>query len=393
MIDFKERSIRTRWPLFMAHRLGVMTQGRRCGVWGGGLQELAILALLLIILTMSIQTAVQTVHSQLAPSEETAIHGCPIRWLQTDRDTQRILLYRRGRGAAVLDRDLQLLAEYPLDPHVCTIASRTVDGIPWWLWATYGGDICWNIGAQCVWIMRFAEPDVAVRALGWTPQGTPWVIWQDGTLLLWPVQLWQTTVELTRQRLQADTTETLFHLSREQVEGQTWIAPEPEHLAPQRHNLGVGVHLARLYGDVALAVITTEGAVGVWDIARQTWRWQAKHHHSHVSCVAWDPKGYRLATGGMDGRLRVWDAIKGLLMWERRVEGIDPQGISWSPDGETLATGGFEGCVHLWCAFTGSALGRLRVSRHSVISLEWSQDQAGIVWGDIEGKYGFLLIP
>jgi WD40 repeat protein len=83
-------------------------------------------------------------------------------------------------------------------------------------------------------------------------------------------------------------------------------------------------------------------------------------HRGAVECVAFDPDGRTLATGGQDGTVMRWDARTG--RWLATLVGHSARvtSVEFSPDGQTLASVGFGGEVRLWDAQTGRVQGAWR---------------------------------
>jgi WD40 repeat protein len=83
-------------------------------------------------------------------------------------------------------------------------------------------------------------------------------------------------------------------------------------------------------------------------------------HEGHVTAVAYDPAGTRVATAGHDRTVRLWDPSTGR---ERRtLRGHDDWvvGVAFSPDGTTVATAGRDRTARLWDVATGRERRTLR---------------------------------
>jgi eukaryotic-like serine/threonine-protein kinase len=83
-------------------------------------------------------------------------------------------------------------------------------------------------------------------------------------------------------------------------------------------------------------------------------------HRGPVECVAFDPDGGKLATGGWDGAVMRWDARTGRWLATLVGHGARVSSVAFSPDGQTLASVGFGGEVRLWDAQTGRVQGGWR---------------------------------
>jgi WD40 repeat protein len=83
-------------------------------------------------------------------------------------------------------------------------------------------------------------------------------------------------------------------------------------------------------------------------------------HRGPVECVAFDPEGRTLATGGWDGNVMRWDARTGRWLATLGGHGARVCSVTFSPDGQTLASASFRGEVRLWDAQTGRVQGAWR---------------------------------
>src|SRR5262249_11683797 len=100
------------------------------------------------------------------------------------------------------------------------------------------------------------------------------------------------------------------------------------------------------------AVVT--GEVTLWDVGRHegkvtlTERQRFKANKGGVFCLAFDPRGRYLATGGRDQVVRLWHPATGKPV--RALPGHTGvvNGVSFSADGSLLASGGYDQTVRLW---------------------------------------------
>jgi WD40 repeat protein/predicted Ser/Thr protein kinase len=110
----------------------------------------------------------------------------------------------------------------------------------------------------------------------------------------------------------------------------------------------------------------------------------ADTRHWLLYCVAFDPAGPRLASGGADGVVRLWSLETGAVVGE--LAGHD--GVVWSidfdPAGARLATASDDGTLRTWDLATGAAL--LEVAPgESVTSVRFDPAGARLVAGTHEG--------
>jgi len=75
-----------------------------------------------------------------------------------------------------------------------------------------------------------------------------------------------------------------------------------------------------------------------------------------ATCVAWSPKGTRVATGITDGEVYLWDARTGAAGAALNVRRGMPRAVAFSSDGARVATGWEDNTVSVWDAETGREL-------------------------------------
>lgn len=71
-------------------------------------------------------------------------------------------------------------------------------------------------------------------------------------------------------------------------------------------------------------------------------------HADRISCVAFNPYGFMLATGSHDHSALLWDVNAGQEIADLSRHTGAVRGIAFSPDGQTLATAAADGKVRLW---------------------------------------------
>jgi serine/threonine protein kinase len=102
-----------------------------------------------------------------------------------------------------------------------------------------------------------------------------------------------------------------------------------------------------------------QGHVTLWDLAEGKARSYFEAHPRGVGCLAFQPRGDLLATGGLEGKVRLWDGRWGAARGELK-NGKAPVGaLAFSPDGEQLVSGSDDGSVDLWEVSTSRSLGPL----------------------------------
>ncbi len=125
-----------------------------------------------------------------------------------------------------------------------------------------------------------------------------------------------------------------------------------------------------------LATGTTDGAVGLWNLAPGTLtilRGHARGEQGKVTDVSFSPDGALLASDSYDKTIRLWDVATGA---QRAVidTGNRGGGLAFSPDGATLASTGPDALVHLWDVAGAKALRSLAGHAECTNAVAFSPD-------------------
>ncbi len=71
-------------------------------------------------------------------------------------------------------------------------------------------------------------------------------------------------------------------------------------------------------------------------------------HEGEVACIAFNPDGTRLLSGGNDGTVRLWDAATGRLLHTVKAHSHYANALAFSPLGAQFASASPDGSVKLW---------------------------------------------
>jgi WD40 repeat protein len=148
-------------------------------------------------------------------------------------------------------------------------------------------------------------------------------------------------------------------------------------------------------GGQRIASAGTDGLPKVWDA--QTGRMSAEFSgHVEASgrrvvifCVAWHPKGHRIASAGLD-TVRVWDAQTKREVFDSLPRapgtiGVPYTAVAFSPDGRYLVTGTMNGVVQVWHAGTGREVGTLDTHSREIRGVVFSRDGEHLALASSDG--------
>jgi WD40 repeat protein len=133
-----------------------------------------------------------------------------------------------------------------------------------------------------------------------------------------------------------------------------------------------GMPVAFSPDDMLLAIPETDGtanSINFWNISTGANVGQLKTPKGMAGCLAFDPRGNRLAAvislgdrfRNESGQIHLWDLNAGKEIWHTGQINPAPQSLVFSPDGKAMAGGSFNS-VHIWAAATGTELIRLQAS-------------------------------
>ena len=96
-------------------------------------------------------------------------------------------------------------------------------------------------------------------------------------------------------------------------------------------------------------------------------------HRGRVTCIAYDPLGNKLASGGFDYVVMIWDLENRSQILSLSGHQGHVNSVAWSHDGKQLASASSDRTVIIWDVATGS---RIRTIQHTtgVKSVSWSFD-------------------
>jgi WD40 repeat protein len=123
-----------------------------------------------------------------------------------------------------------------------------------------------------------------------------------------------------------------------------------------------------------LLAVATEPGVALLD-ARTGRRRGAPLDVAGATAITFSPDGSRLALGTADGAVEVWDVARNVLDYRSNVSGFTVFDVDFSPDGKILVAGGDDGYLRFLDARTGQQIAtRVRAHDGFVLRIGFSPD-------------------
>ena len=119
--------------------------------------------------------------------------------------------------------------------------------------------------------------------------------------------------------------------------------------------------------DAAGELVAAGGAdpfnIYVWSLATGKLLDVLAGHEGPIPCLAFKPDASALASVSWDRTMRVWDVFGSGGTRETFDHPSDVLGVAWRPDGKQIVTASREGALHLWDPERGQGLGSIDVRR------------------------------
>ena len=133
-----------------------------------------------------------------------------------------------------------------------------------------------------------------------------------------------------------------------------------------------------------LASAGEDRAICIWDVDSGAAVGSLLGHHDRIPALAWHPAGRRLLSAGWDTTARVWDVETGEPIILLNSHAGQVQAVAVSPDGKLVACADSANAVHVWDAERYRTLQVLRRHAGEVRCLTFSPDGQLLAFGGAE---------
>lgn len=145
------------------------------------------------------------------------------------------------------------------------------------------------------------------------------------------------------------------------------------------------VHVLEFSPDGTSALMGTDVALTVWDVATWTKLAGFPAQIYYPRSVQFSPDGKRVAAGGKDGTLVVWDAAANAELLNVKAHLDSVHDLAFSPDGGRVVTASFDRTVKVWSVAAKRLLQDLTGHTGQVFCVAFSPDGTRVISGDYDG--------
>ena len=140
-------------------------------------------------------------------------------------------------------------------------------------------------------------------------------------------------------------------------------------------------------GGEALATVSNDGVVLLWDFTARPKRSKLTGHQGPIESVAFAPDGKVLATGGIDNTIRIWDVTMERQVAILRGHQAPIEWVVFIRDGKTLVSGGLDRSVKVWNMAPPSDANILKGHPEWVEAVVFSPDNKTLASVDYTGVF------
>ncbi|HEX4696947.1 MAG TPA: TIR domain-containing protein, partial [Candidatus Udaeobacter sp.] len=132
-----------------------------------------------------------------------------------------------------------------------------------------------------------------------------------------------------------------------------------------------------------------DNLIKVWDVQTGVVLNTLKDHAGSVLTVAWSPDGKQIVSGSYDRSIKLWDGQSGTLIRTFTGHEAPVLSIAWSPDGQRIASGSYDHFIKVWNAKSGALERSLDAHEDAVSAIAWSPDGATLASGGADFRLKF----